>query len=132
MSTDLDKFETVGKYPSWFNKDQEQALDKMIDFSFSDKRTKFVLEGAAGTGKTTIIKEFKKHCKARSGFCVAAPTHKAVRVVSKATGIEGFTIQKLLGLRPNFNLDNFDPRNIQFDLFGKKNIELYNTLVVCL
>ena len=130
MSTDLDKFETVGKYPSWFNKDQEQALDKMIDFSFSDKRTKFVLEGAAGTGKTTIIKEFKKHCKARSGFCVAAPTHKAVRVVSKATGIEGFTIQKLLGLRPNFNLDNFDPRNIQFDLFGKKNIELYNTLVV--
>lgn len=130
METNNEEFKPVNKFPSWFNKDQERALDKMIDFSHDRSRTRFVLEGAAGTGKTTIIKEFRKHCARPSGFCIAAPTHKAVRVISQSVGMEGFTIQKLLGLRPNFNLDNFDPRNIQFDMFGKKSIELFNTIVI--
>lgn len=119
-----------GKYPNWYNSDQTQALDKMVDFTHDSKRHKFVLEGAAGTGKTTIIKEFRKHCASRSGFIVAAPTHKAVRVISQAVGAEGYTVQKLLGLRPNFNIDNFDPTRIQFDPYGKRNIELYNTIVI--
>lgn len=130
MSENIDEFKPVDKFPSWFNKDQSTALDKMIDFSHDPTRRKFVLEGAAGTGKTTIIKEFRKHCRNKSGFCIAAPTHKAVRVISQSVGMEGFTIQKLLGLRPNYNLDNFDPRNIQFDMFGKKSIELFNSIMI--
>lgn len=128
--TSSNDFNVAGKFPAWYNKGQVQALDRMIDFTYDDDRTSFVLEGPAGSGKTTIIKEFRRHCKSRSGFVVAAPTHKAVRVISNSVGCEGVTIQKLLGLRPNFNIDNFDPNRIQFDPFGKRSIELYNTIVV--
>lgn len=120
----------ASKYPVWFNADQVKALDAMVEWSHDTKNMKYILEGHAGTGKTTIIKEFRKHCKARSGFIVAAPTHKAVRVIRESVGCEGYTVQKLLGLRPNFNIDNFDPNNVQYDPFGKRHIENYNTIVI--
>ena len=130
MNTDSKDFKPVGKFPAWLKKGQIEALEKMIEFTYRDDRHVFALEGAAGTGKTTIIKELRHHVKSTSGFIVAAPTHKAVRVISNATGLEGITVHKLMGFRPNFNIDNFDPNRIQFDAFGKKHIENYNTIAI--
>ena len=118
------------KYSNWLTKDQEQAIEKMVKWSGTNNTHKYVLEGPAGTGKTTIVKEFKKHSIKQGGFIVSAPTHKAVRVVSNDVGVEGHTIQKLLGLRPNMNLEHFDPNNVQYDPFGKRHIENYNTIVI--
>jgi len=66
------------------------------------------LIGNAGTGKTTILKEFVKQNKYRSDTVITAPTHKAKKVAETVIGINGATIQSILGLRPNTDLDNFD------------------------
>ena len=94
-----------------FNERQLLAIQALSDFLDSD-RNFFCLSGSAGTGKTTIIKEVLKN---RSGVIVSAPTHKAKRVISKATGLEAITIHSALCLSPNMELKDFDKNNIIFD-----------------
>ena len=120
------KFEIAGfKYTD----DQEIGLDKMIDWSHSASHF-FTLSGAAGTGKTTVLERFIKENKYTTGIAITAPTHKAVRIVSQTTGLKGETIQKLLGLRPNLNLDDFDINNPKFDPNGRKAISDYQLIIV--
>lgn len=94
-----------------FNERQVLAIKALNDFLESDKSF-FCLSGSAGTGKTTIIKEVLKN---RNGVIVSAPTHKAKRVISKATGLEAITIHSALCLSPNMELEKFDKNNIIFD-----------------
>lgn len=73
----------------------------------------YTLDGAAGTGKTTIAREFISNLKAsKTQLAVTAPTHKAKKVIQDATDFKSQTIQKLLGLRPDVNLDGFNPNNL--------------------
>ena len=104
-----------------FNTQQEGALTK-IETWLTTKETAFTLEGYAGTGKTTISKKIIDDIK--SGFTenetliVSAPTHRAKSVIQKATNEKAITLHQLLGLKPNFDLDNFDPKNLQFTSGG--------------
>lgn len=55
------------------------------------------VSGAAGTGKTTIIKTvYQKIQEAGYSVALAAPTGKAAKRIYEATGIEAFTIHRLL------------------------------------
>lgn len=117
------------------NDQQVEALELM--FKYQDDRGDlfFVLSGFAGTGKTTIVKEALKRWAARSpyGFGsvgVTAPTHKAKKVISDATGIQGNTIQSLLGLAPNVELADFDINKPEFAAKKKPTIEHYRLLVL--
>lgn len=114
------------------NESQEVALKALVDWSHSvGKENLFAtLKGSAGTGKTTITKEFIDKCKFKYGVVVSAPTHKAKKVIERATGLKSFTIQKLLGLRPNTELDDFDINFPQFDSGADSEIQYFKMLVI--
>lgn len=72
---------------------QLEAVNLCLDFS---KRI-VAVTGAAGTGKTTIIKEVVKRIKDKGmTYAVCAPTGKAARRISQVTGEEAITIHRLL------------------------------------
>ena len=56
-----------------------------------------VITGGPGTGKTTIIKAVLKiYARLKSGILLAAPTGRAAKRMSEATGFEAKTIHRLL------------------------------------
>jgi hypothetical protein len=104
-----------------FNTQQEGALTKIENW-LTTKETAFTLEGYAGTGKTTISKkiidDIKNGFNENETLIVSAPTHRAKSVIQKATNEKAITLHQLLGLKPNFDIDNFDPKNLQFTSSG--------------
>lgn len=116
------------------NKEQTNALNMLDAFGASDELF-FTLSGYAGTGKSTIVKQFIDDYKADKEkkyrrVAVSAPTHKAKKVVSRTTKLPGLTIQAILGLRPNTDLDNFKISNPQFDVKAEAKIGDYNLIVI--
>lgn len=117
--------------PEFYNAGQRDAITRTIDWAYDlEDYNRFVIKGPAGTGKTTIMKEIIKRLPFRTGICITAPTHKACRVASKSANLNAKTIHKICGFRPNFNLDTFDPVNVQFDPLGKPSIENEKCLIV--
>lgn len=73
--------------------DQQKAVEMCCDLQ---KRLVSV-SGAAGSGKTTIIRLIHEFFAARNvSVALAAPTGKAARRIKEATGIDAITIHKLL------------------------------------
>ena len=115
------------------NEQQCEALQIMKEWVDSRKEQFFTLSGYAGTGKTTIVKELLRYFRSKyeySSISVSAPTHKARKVIQRATGETSHTIQKLLGLRPNTDLDDFDINNPQFDEKAQKLIKGCALLII--
>lgn len=111
-----------------FNDQQYSGLQSIDGWLKDPRKEFFTLAGYAGTGKTTIVKAILDTYKGR--VAVSAPTHKAKNVISKTTGKSAVTIQKLLGLRPNVDLENFDPNKPVFDPLATPLIGSYNWLIV--
>ncbi len=87
------------------SKDQEQALKNLIDFSTGSKK-KFVLQGAAGTGKTSIIGYLQKYLN--ENFLYSAPTHAATVELAIATLKTGnlvlpVTVASMMAKNPKTN-----------------------------
>ena len=60
-----------------------------------------IITGGPGTGKTTIINVLIKYLMSRGeDIVLAAPTGRAAKRMTEATGYESSTIQRLLGLIP--------------------------------
>jgi exodeoxyribonuclease-5 len=120
-----------------FTNDQLKAYDelmKFIDSPFDDKDYKRALIGAAGTGKTFLIRALLSNSTlSYSLIGLSAPTHKACRVLGESIHISGIkvnTIQSDLGFRLNFDIDKFDPNNPPFDPKGKIKIGNYKLYIV--
>lgn len=120
-----------------FTKDQQIAYENLIDFidkPFDDKDYKRSLVGAAGTGKTYLVKALILNSSlSYSLIGLSAPTHKACRVLGESIHIPGIkvsTLQSDLGLRLNFDIDKFDPANPPFDPKGKIKIGNYRLYIV--
>ena len=125
-----------------FNEQQVEALTLVRQWlrneaSISEKGSPlmFCLQGYAGTGKTTIIRDaiywyMDGPGKWDKKIAVTAPTHKAKKVVSDATGLQGKTIQSLVGLAPNVDVLNFDINNPEFALLNKPTISQYSVILV--
>lgn len=82
-------------------------IDREIEFDESqltaikrccDMQVRIVpITGAAGTGKTTIIKDvYKKLTTAEYSVALCAPTGKAAKRIQEATGLPAMTIHRLL------------------------------------
>ena len=117
---------------SKFTNDQKKAYKELIEFidaPFDTKDYKRALVGAAGTGKTYLVKALILNSSlSYSLIGLAAPTHKACRVLGesiKISGIKVSTIQSDLGLRLNFDIEKFDPNHPPFDPRGKIKIGNY-------
>lgn len=112
--------------PLMFTPSQQSAIQSFEDFLKSDNQV-LVLRGAAGTGKTTLLKEFiailqKEH----RGFGLMAPTGRAAHIISEKTGANASTIHRYIyameKLRAN-NLTKDDEENdtLHFSFALKEN-----------
>lgn len=118
-----------------FTSDQAKAYKNIIEFinaPYDCNDYKRALVGAAGTGKTYLVKSLIQNCKLNySQIGLAAPTHKATRVLSESIKIKAVnTLASDLGLRVNFNIENFDIKNIPFDPKGRVKIGDYQLYIV--
>ena len=122
---------------SKFTDDQKKAYKELIEFidsPFDAKDYKRALVGAAGTGKTYLVKALILNSSmSYSLIGLAAPTNKACRVLNESihiSGIKASTIQSDLGLRLNFDIDKFDPNHPPFDPRGKIKVGNYKLYIV--
>ena len=120
-----------------FTDDQLNAYNGLIEFinsPYNENDYKRALVGAAGTGKTYLVKALIKNCGySYSTIGLAAPTHKACRVLNESIGISNIkinTLQSDLGLRLNFDVDKFDINNPPFDPKGRIKIGDYKLYIV--
>jgi predicted ribonuclease YlaK len=111
-----------------FNVEQYDGIGKIRVWLKVEGVTFFTLAGYAGTGKSTIIKKILDEYN--WGVVVSAPTHKAKKVIMNATGEEGLTLHSLCGLRPDVNLDEFNPNNPIFNPIAIPRICDYNFVIV--
>lgn len=110
-----------------FNPEQFDGLKK-IKVWLKTGETFFTLAGYAGTGKSTIVKKILDNY--HRGVVVSAPTHKAKKVIMNTTGEDGQTLHALLGLRPDLDLENFDPNNPKFNPIAIPKITDYNLVII--
>jgi exodeoxyribonuclease-5 len=99
---------------------QEVSLEVLENWYRSNETTASLI-GAAGTGKTTLAKYFLDKVKPKC--TVTAPTHKARFVIQRAIGRNSDTIQRILGLQPDFNIENFNINSPTFAMKGRVKIE---------
>lgn len=120
-----------------FTDDQVKAYRGLVNFietPYNKDDYKRALVGPAGTGKTYLVKVIIKNCGySYSTIGLAAPTHKACRVLAESINIPSVkvnTLQSDLGLRLNFDVDKFDISNPPFDPKGKIKIGEYKLYIV--
>jgi hypothetical protein len=132
------------------NDQQDEALYAMQKWLSNPDDLFFCLSGYAGTGKTTIVVEtisfFMKHLynprmeglwphqriikEDRNPVSVSAPTNKAKNQIQMTTGLEGKTVQSLLGLSPNINLENFNINKPEFGQLRKPTLGEHKLVVI--
>lgn len=105
-NTDVTTVKSTGKSGGiTYNKEQQSAIVNAVSFlkTNTDPTQYYVIEGKAGTGKTTIAKEILKEFEDEQIY-VAAVSHKAKGVIKSSFGDDTrgkkfFSIAGLLGMK---------------------------------
>lgn len=105
-NTDVTTVRSTGKSGGiTYNKEQQSAIVNAVSFlkTNTDPTQYYVIEGKAGTGKTTIAKEILKEFEDEQIY-VAAVSHKAKSVIKNSFGEDTrgkkfFSIAGLLGMK---------------------------------
>jgi len=126
---------------SMLNKEQKTTFDKLVEFvsDENDKKSMFLVEGYAGTGKTFLITKFIEYFRMdmtgmyHSGVAMTAPTNKAVKVLKRMSDMppymaEFVTVHKLLGLKEF--IDDDGNQLFQQDMMTKPMITNVRIVVV--
>src|ERR1041385_5108140 len=79
------------------NKEQKVAVEAIKEWATGKGPALLSLTGAAGTGKTTILHEAKKHIV---GAAWTAMTGRAALRLSEAAGVKASTLHAVLYKRP--------------------------------
>ena len=107
-----------------FTPSQKEALERFDDFLKGENQV-FILRGAAGTGKTTIMKEMisrlKEHYKttgviSKTGdfsdlITLMAPTGRASHILHSKTQFPAFTIHKAIYHRTGISESSLHPND---------------------
>jgi len=109
------------------NDEQFEGLRK-IELWLKSRDTFTTLAGFAGTGKSTVVKKSLDGFRRR--IAVSACTHKAKKVIINTTGQEGTTLHALLGLRPDLDLDSFNPNDPKFSPIAKPKLDNFDFIVI--
>ena len=127
-------FKNGTKIPLEFslNSGQKAALLKLESFINNPLKGIILLEGAAGTGKTTVMSLFKNYLDKQNIEVVnASPTNAANNVtLSMNSSAKVLTLHQLLGLSPTIDLKNYDLKNIKFNQDNKKDTVNTNSVVI--
>lgn len=117
--------------PIILNEDQSAALSEILS-AYRDKKSRHLLTGYAGTGKTTLMQSAVTELrKLGARVCVTAPTHKAVQVLRRKLdeaeiSAPVMTIHSLLGLKPAPS----DTEKTQLKRNGRGRIGDFNAVVL--
>lgn len=122
-NTDVTTVRSTGKSGGiTYNKEQQSAIINAVSFlkTNTDPTQYYVIEGKAGTGKTTIAKEILKEFKDEQIY-VAAVSHKAKGVIKNSFGEDTkgkkfFSIASLLGLK---GINDNDTQTTKFQVGTK-------------
>ncbi len=100
---------------SKFSSEQLLAVDRVSQSPLT------IITGGPGVGKTTVVSEIVRRAKlARLAIALAAPTGRAAKRMTEATGITAFTLHRLL---------KWDPAARKF-VFGRGNQLPYDLFVL--
>jgi hypothetical protein len=108
------------------SKDQTEALEKLIEFKTSEDSS-IVLQGPAGTGKTSLIGYLQKYLDGEN-FLYTAPTHAATVELAFATMKTGNTSLPLT-VASSLNTDRITKKTILSKKANEK-LGFGNTIVV--
>ena len=99
---------------------------------YNENDYKRAVIGAAGVGKTYLLKAIIKNCDyTYSQIGLSAPSHKACRVLSQAlNGLKVETVQSDFGLRLNFNVEDFDINKPPFDPRGSIKVDKFSLYII--
>lgn len=119
-NTDVTTVRSTGKSGGiTYNKEQQSAIVNAVSFlkTNTDPTQYYVIEGKAGTGKTTIAKEILKEFEDEQIY-VAAVSHKAKGVIKSSFGDDTrgkkfFSIAGLLGMK---GINNNDTQTTKFQV----------------
>lgn len=122
-NTDVTTVRSTGKSGGiTYNKEQQSAIINAVPFlkTNTDPTQYYVIEGKAGTGKTTIAKEILKQFEGEQIY-VAAVSHKAKGVIKNSFGEDTrgkkfFSIASLLGLK---GINDNDTQTTKFQVGTK-------------
>lgn len=110
---------------------QQEALDSILKFVKS-KKLCYTLSGYAGTGKTFLTKLIIDELdKLNKPVTICAPTHTAKIVIERFTGLEGFTMHKLLSLAPNIQIMDLDFNDLKFLIPKKSTLFPHDSIIIC-
>jgi ATP-dependent exoDNAse (exonuclease V) alpha subunit len=104
-----------------FTEGQKNAIFQLKEFINSSQTRVFILKGYAGTGKTTLVKEFINILKEQGiSFKLLASTGRAAKILSNMTGCPASTVHSEIYTYKDFNLDL---ENVANDRNSKKKDE---------
>ncbi len=87
-------------------KHQQYAFNKLMRFALNKNLTVFILKGYAGTGKTTMMKQFIGELRKREiRFQLLASTGRAAKILSNATCCEAKTVHSQIYTFQDLNQD---------------------------
>jgi ATP-dependent exoDNAse (exonuclease V) alpha subunit len=103
VNSEIFKNKILQNFPFEPTNGQQQLISKIADFFFAlEQRNLFVVNGYAGTGKTSIVKAIVNSLSAISFKSVLlAPTGRAAKVLSNYTDQQALTIHKKIYHRKN-------------------------------
>jgi RecD/TraA family predicted helicase len=113
-----------------FTGEQLKAINYAIKYNVT------IINGKAGTGKTSVIKGVIKVLQKVEGlkYATCALSGKASQRIRESTGLDSYTIHRLFGYTPNFGwsfneLNNLDSDVIVLDEASMVNSELFYYVV---
>lgn len=85
---------------------QQEVFEKFLHFVKDKKQKVFILNGYAGTGKTTLIRFFINELRnADKPFTLMASTGRAAKIATNATGVKASTVHSVIYSFKDFNQD---------------------------
>lgn len=125
VSDEIAQFEKLNSIT--FHETQKQAIKLALS------NGAVIITGGPGTGKTTIIKCILHiYANMNKSVVCMAPTGRAAKRMSEATGQEAKTIHRALGLTPDTERDSGEPLDcdvVIVDEFSMVDVFLYKTLL---
>ena len=111
------------------NEGQKIAVEKLDKFMKDKKAKFFLLEGSAGTGKTTVISSFRENINTE--IINSSPTNAANDVtLSFDKYAKVLTLHQLLELKADIDIENYDLKKVSFTRKDQRYTKVRNGVTV--